>query len=381
MRVALVHDWLTGMRGGERCLEALCEMYPDADLYTLIYLPDKVSSTIRAAKVRASWVSRLPGIGHYYRYCLPIFPHVAESFELTDYELIVSSSHCVAKGIFPGKALHVAYIHSPMRYVWDMHGAYFGADASWLARTGMAVWRNYLQGWDMRSAERVGCFVASSKHIAGKIKNFYGRDSVVIHPPVDLTRFSIGRTPDDPYFLIVSALVPYKRIELAVEAFSQMGLPLKIAGDGPLAKSLKKRAAANVEFLGWVDDARLGDLYRGCEAVIFPGEEDFGIVPLESQASGKPVIAYGRGGVRESVIGIDDFEDSSAGKPTGIFFMDSTVSSLIVAVERYRKNKHRFDPAVLRRHASRFSHGAFKSQMKQLIETKLLERSRAGTKC
>ena len=377
MKVALVHDWLTGMRGGERCLEALCEMYPDADLYTLIYLPEKVSPVIRAANVRASWVSRLPGIQHYYRYCLPIFPRTVERFDLRDYDLIVSSSHCVAKGVFPRSALHLAYIHSPMRYVWDMHGAYFGEGASWPARLGMAVWRKSLQDWDVQSAERVGCFVASSKHIAGKIKNFYGRESVVIHPPVELSRFYIGRPADEPYFLIVSALVPYKKIELAIEAFSQMGVSLKIAGEGPLAKSLQKRAAANVEFLGWVDDARLADLYAGCEAVIFPGEEDFGIVPLEAQASGRPVIAYGKGGARESVIGIDDPERGSAGRPTGVFFMDATPSSLIVAVERYHKIKHRFEPSFLRCHASRFSRAAFKSQMKHLIKAKLLERARS----
>lgn len=370
-----MHDWLTGMRGGERCLEALCEIFPDADLYTLIYLPEKISPVIRATNVRPSWINRLPGIEHYYRYCLPIFPRAVERFDLKGYDLIISSSHCVAKGVFSGAALHVSYIHSPMRYIWDMHGAYFGPGASWSARIGMAIWRGYLQRWDVRTAERVDCFVACSKYIADKIKSLYGREAEVIHAPVDLNKFYIGRATE-PYYLIVSALVPYKKIEVAIEAFNQMELPLKIVGVGPLERSLKKQAGPNVELLGWVDDTRLADLYAACEALIFPGEEDFGIVPLEAQASGRPVIAYGKGGARESVIGIDDLDPQSAANPTGIFFTDATPAGLIAAVERYHKIKHVFEPSALRRHASRFSSTAFKSQMKQLIETRLLERAR-----
>ena len=374
MKVALVHDWLTGMRGGEKCLEVFCELFPDADFYTLFYIPDRVSPVIRAMNVRASWLNRLPQVGRYYRYGLPLFPTAVESFALRDYDLIISSSHCVAKGSFTEGALHVAYIHSPMRYIWDMHDAYFASGASWPARVGMAWCRGSLQRWDVRSAKRVHYFVANSKHVAGKIKDLYGREAEVIHPPVDLEKFYI-RDHQESFYMIVSALVPYKNVHLAISAFNELKLPLKIVGGGPLRRSLERQAGSNVEFLGWVDDTRLAELYAECEALIFPGEEDFGIVPLEAQASGRPVIAYGRGGVRESVMDVDDRERGSAAPPTGIFFTEATPIGVIDAVERYQTIKHRFEPAALRHHASRFSRPAFKIRMKQFIEAQLLKRT------
>lgn len=375
MKVALVHDWLTGMRGGEKCLEVFCELFPDADLYTLIYLPDRVSPVIRSMNVHASWLNRLPGAGRYFRYGLPLFPTAIEGFSLKGYDLVLSSSHCVAKGVSPGGALHIAYIFSPMRYIWDMHEAYFGSKASWPARIAMALCRGYLQRWDVRSANRVHCFVTISQNIAEKVGNLYGRKAEIVYPPVDLDRFHINDRRET-FYLIVSALVPYKKIELAIDAFNRLKLPLKVVGEGPLRRSLEKQAGANVEFLGWVDDVKLAELYAACEALIFPGEEDFGIAPLEAQASGRPVIAYGKGGVRESVIGIDDVDHGDSEKPTGIFFPDATSSSLIDAVKRYREVKHLFEPAALRRHASRFSRANFKSRMKQVIDEKLLNRAR-----
>jgi glycosyltransferase involved in cell wall biosynthesis len=382
MRVALVHDWLTGMRGGEKCLEVFCELFPDADLYALLYLPERVSPTIRSMKVHASWFNRLPGVTRYYRYGLPLFPTIIERFALTNYDLIVSSSHCVAKGIFPNGALHVAYVHSPMRYVWDMYSAYFGSDASWPVRLTMSLCRGYLQRWDVRSADRVHSFMASSKHIAGKIRTIYRRDAAVIHPPVDTEKFHVS-SARKPFYLIVSALVPYKKIQLAIEAFNRLGLQLMIAGEGPLRRALEKMAGPNIEFLGWVDDTTLAELYACCEALIFPGEEDFGIVPLEAQASGRPVIAYGKGGATETVIGMDD-SDARTGStvdPTGIFFTESTPSSLVEAVERYVKFKAVFEPEKLRRQASRFSRGSFKLRVKEFIEEKLRERALRINKC
>jgi glycosyltransferase involved in cell wall biosynthesis len=369
MRVALIHDWLTGMRGGEKCLEVFCELFPDADLFTLFYFPDRVSPVIRSMNVRASWLNRLPRVERHYRCGLPFFPRAVEGLALGGYDLIISSSHCVAKGVVPNGALHISYIHSPMRYIWDMHEAYFGSDASWAARAGMALFRRYLQRWDVRSSERVDYFVANSQNIAGKIKKLYGREAEIVHPPVDLDRFYIGGRPEK-FYLIVSALVPYKNIQLAIAAFNQLKLPLRIVGEGPLRRSLQKQAGANVEFLGSVDDARLATLYAECEAVVFPGEEDFGIVPLEAQASGRPVIAYGKGGAKESVIGIGE-----AANATGLFFSEATPAGLIDAVEHYQKIKHFFEPAVLRRHAARFSRAVFKTHMKQIIERKLLERT------
>jgi glycosyltransferase involved in cell wall biosynthesis len=360
------------MRGGEKCLEVFCELFPEADVYTLFYLPDGVSPGIRSMKVRASWLNRLPGVGRYYRYGLPLFPAAVEGFRLDDYDLILSSSHCVAKGVSPGGALHISYIHSPMRYVWDLHHAYFGPDASWAARAGMALCRGYLQRWDVRSAKRVDYFIANSTHIAAKIKRLYGRASEVIHPPVDLDRFYISDRRE-PFYLIISALVPYKNVQLAVAAFNELRLPLKVVGEGPLRRSLQKQAGSSIEFTGWVDDARLAKLYAECEALIFPGEEDFGIVPLEAQASGRPVIAYDKGGVGESVVALDERRGGGA-NPTGIFFPDATPASLIEAVGRYQAMKHLFDPLTLRRHASQFSRTVFKTRMEQFINARLLER-------
>jgi glycosyltransferase involved in cell wall biosynthesis len=375
MRVALVHDWLTGMRGGEKCLEAFCELFPQADLYTLIYLPQRVSPAIRSLKVHPSWLNRLPKVQDYYRYCLPLFPTAIERFDLENYDLVLSSSHCVAKGAFPHRSLHISYIHAPMRYVWDMYHAYFGPDSAWLARAGMFFWRRYLQAWDRRSSERVDFFLANSRNVADKIKALYGREATVIHPPVDFERFYVARE-QSPYYLLVSALVPYKRIDLAVAAFNGLKLPLKIVGDGPLRKKLETMAGPKIEFLGWIDHGALPSLYASCQAVIFPGEEDFGIVPVEAQASGRPVIAYGRGGVLDSVIPLSPADDAAAppAKPTGIFFPELSAESLMEAVRFFQKTKHMFDPTSIRKQASRFSRDRFKAQILGYVETRLCQR-------
>jgi glycosyltransferase involved in cell wall biosynthesis len=370
MKVALVHDWLTGMRGGEKCLEVFCELFPDADLYTLIYQPDSVSPTIRRMNVQTSWVNRLPGASVYFRYLLPLFTHAIEQFDLSGYDLILSSSHCVAKGVFPHRALHLAYTYTPMRYVWDLHDAYLaGGNRSVLNRFGLALFRSYLQRWDVRSSARVDGFIAISSNIARKIERVYGQTATVIYPPVDSDRFVLAQ-PVQPYFLVVSALVPYKRIDVAVEAFNALKLPLKIVGAGPLRKSLERQAKANIEFLGWVDDARLAELYASSQALIFPGEEDFGIVPLEAQASGRPVIAYRRGGLLETVIGFDNSLN-----PTGIFFDPQNSESLIAAVRLYERNKDRFIPTQIRAHASRFGRARFKQEIAEHIE-RCMERCR-----
>jgi glycosyltransferase involved in cell wall biosynthesis len=365
MRVALVHDWLVGMRGGEKCLEVFCELYPDADLYTLIYAAEKVSPTIRRMKVYASWLNRLPMIESYYRYLLWLFPKAIETFDLADYDLVLSSSHCVAKGIFPHRALHLSYVHTPMRYIWDKHGDYFGPDAAFLARFGMALWRRYLQSWDVASSHRVDWFVVNSRNVAAKIKQLYGRESKVIYPPVDCDKFRMSSERKE-YHLIVSALVPYKRIDLAVDAFNRLRLPLKIVGDGPLRARLERSAQPNIEFLGWVDNESLAELYGLCQSLIFPGEEDFGIVPLEAQASGRPVIAFRRGGAIETVIGLD--ESSPATKSTGIFFAEQSADSLIVAVKTYEQHKDRFDPVFIRQHTAQFGRPRFKSEIADQIE-------------
>ena len=369
MKAALIHDWLTGMRGGEKCLEAFCELFPNADLYTLVYEPNRISPAIRGMNVKASCIDRVPGAKKYFRYLLPLFPNAIESFELSDYDLILSSSHCVAKGIFPHRALHIAYVHAPMRYVWDLRDAYLSGGTSLIARAGLALSRRYLQRWDLKSTARVDKFLANSSNVAAKIKSLYGRSAKVIYPPVDLEKFHL-RNEIEPYYLIVSALVPYKRIDLAIDAFNAIKVPLKIAGDGPLRPSLQRRAHSNIEFLSFVDDATLSELYSRCQALIFPGEEDFGIVPLEAQASGRPVIAYGKGGALETVLPLG----SELGPPTGIFFQEQTVESLMVAVRAFEQNRQKFVPTGIRQHAFRFSRDRFKAQISNYIEARLRER-------
>ena len=372
MRVAIIHDWLITTRGGEKCLEAFCELFHSADVFTLIYVPDRVSSLIKSMNIRASRLNNIPRIERVYRYCLPLFPRLIESFDLRNYDLIVSSSHCVAKGVFPHRALHISYVHAPMRYVWDMHDAYFGRGGSLLARVGMFFWRRYLQRWDVAASRRVDHFLANSLNVAAKIRKLYGRQATVIHPPVDLKQFRLGGR-QEPYYLIVSALVPYKRIDIAIRAFNEMRLPLKIVGEGPLLSRLERSAGSNIEFLGWVDDSVLAALYGSCQALIFPGEEDFGIVPVEAQACGRPVIAYEKGGVLETVIPVKANAESDA-PPTGIFFSHQSAAELIKAVELYGRIQGRFNPAKIRDHAAEFSTQRFRDQIREFVRARLGER-------
>jgi len=371
MRVAIVHDWLIGMRGGEKCLDVFCELLPEADLYTLVCVPGKVSPAIQHMKIHVSWINRLPAVERAYRYYLPLFPRAIEKFDFSHYDLILSSSHCVAKGVYPHRALHVSYIHAPMRYVWDQYDSYFGVNNSIVPRTGMAVWRRYLQRWDVRSAARVDYFIANSNNVAVKIRKIYGREATTIYPPVATERFFIGKDTAS-YYLAVAALVPYKRIDVAVAAFNELQLPLKIVGQGPLRRKLERMAGPNIEFLGWVDDASLPQLYASCRALIFPGEEDFGIVPLEAQASGRPVIGYGAGGLLETLVGYDP-EAGTQSCPTGIFFREQTAMSLIRAVELFERSRVVFNPRTIQRHAAQFSRPRFKAQIQEYIAERLQE--------
>ena len=363
MRVAIIHDWLTGMRGGERCLEIFCQLFPRADLYTLLHIPGSVSTVIEGMAIRTSFVQNLPFSKRGYRKYLPLFPLAIESFNLKGYDLVLSCSHCVAKGVIPSpEGLHISYVLTPMRYAWDMYGEYFGETRSRM----IPIFIHYLRMWDVTSSQRVDRFLCISRHVENRIRTFYRREADVIHPPVETNRFRL-REQKENFFLIVSSLVPYKRIDLAIEAFNRLKFPLKVIGSGPEEKKLRSMAQSNVEFLGWLPDEAIAECYSKCRALIFPGEEDFGIVPLEAMASGRPVIAYGKGGALETVIAHDRPGGFKEGPPTGLFFGDPKIDSLIAAIEEFGRMEREFDPLAIRSHAMKWDTEIFKETIKGKI--------------
>ena len=340
MKVALVHDWLTGLRGGERVLEQLCLLYPDADIFTLVHVPGSAGPIIERHRIAVSFLDRFPK--RYYRNYLPLFPLAIESFDLKAYDLVLSTSHAVAKGV---KArLHISYIHTPMRYVWDQFEAYFGPGRSgFLTRTAARAVAPWLRSWDVRSTARAHGLIANSKFVADRIRRFWSREAdAVVYPPVDTARFAPAAEGPDTYALVVSALVPYKRVELAVSAFSRLKRPLWIAGDGPELQKLRAMAGPSVRFLGAVPQDALPGLYARARFFVLPGEEDFGIAPVEAQAAGRPVLALGKGGALETVIENE----------TGVFFPEPTVASLLDGIALIDKLQP--DPTRIRAHAERF---------------------------
>ncbi|SEM85531.1 Glycosyltransferase involved in cell wall bisynthesis [Stigmatella aurantiaca] len=366
MKVALVHDWLVTLRGGERVLEALCELFPGADIYTLLHQPGTMPPLIEDRRIYTSFLQDIPGIHTRYRHFLPLFPRAIESFRLEGYELVLSSSHCVAKGIrTPPGARHLGYIHAPMRYMWDLFDDYFGPGrASMPVRAAARSVRPWLQRWDRRTAAGVDRFVANSQHIAGKIHRFWGRDAHVVHPPVDLERFCaapLEGTGQGGYFLWLGAFAPYKRLDIALEAFRALDAELWVVGTGQEASRLTSGALPpHIRFLGNVPDARLPALYRDARALLFTGEEDFGITPLEAQATGRPVIAYAKGGVLETVT-----------PRTGLFFSEQTPEALATAVRQFEAWERTFSPAEARAQAQRFSRQAFLRGMQAEVEALL----------
>ncbi len=358
-RVALIHDWCTGMRGGEKVLDVLCELFPTADLYTLVYSAGKLTPCIENRRIVTSPLQRLPGIERYYRHLLPLMPWAIEQFDFSAYDVLISTSHCVAKGARPkAGALHWCYCHTPMRYVWDQYDDYFSPGrASWFVRQAMGLLRPSLQRWDIHTTSRVHHFIANSKNVQERIQRIYKRASKVIYPPADYSFYSFQDTlqqpSTQPFFLVVSALAPYKRVDLAIEVFNQSGRPLVIIGDGQENERLRAMAKPNIKFLGWLEPEQLRWHYQNCEALIFPGEEDFGIVPLEAMSAGRPVLAYGKGGALETVM---------EGK-TGLFFASQTPNALSTLVNVFYK--HSFDSTVIQAHASAFDREACKSQFRQ----------------
>jgi glycosyltransferase involved in cell wall biosynthesis len=366
-RVAIVHDWLTGMRGGERVLEHLLDLFPEAELFTLLHVPRSVSPRIEARPIHTSFVNKLPGIRRWYRYYLPLFPRAVEALDIRGFDLVLSVSHCVAKGVRVVDGRHVSYCLTPMRYAWDLYDDYFGSGrVGPLMRVALPPVLERLRRWDAQSCERVDRFVTISKHVQGKIDRFYRRSAGVVYPPIDTRRFRWDRARED-FYLVVSALVPYKRVDRAIEAFRSTGRRLVVVGKGPDLERLRRTAPHNVTFLGWRPDEEVADLMERCRALVFPGEEDFGLVPLEAQAAGAPVIALSSGGALETVISTSDGNGHGHHDPTGVFFERPDSAALQDAIIRFEGET--FDPQAARRNAERFSIASFNEGMRAATET------------
>lgn len=363
--MALVHDWLTGMRGGEKCLEVFCELLPQAHLYTLFHFRGTVSSKIESLPIRTTFLQRMPFLRRAYRKYLPLFPIAIGSLDLSSYNLIVSLSHCVAKGA--GSAAgrpHWCYCFTPMRYLWDQGPSYFHAGR--YPRPALYLMERMLRRlrkWD--ASTHPTSYVAISRFVAERIRRAYGIQSEVIYPPVDLHRFQIGEKRED-YYLIVAALAPYKRIDMAVEACSRLGRRLVIVGSGEDEGRLKRLAGPDVTFLGWRPDAEVAGLYSRCRAFLLPGEEDFGIAPLEAMASGRPVVALGRGGGTETIVSL---RDPGSQAPTGILYDAPSQEPLIDALLELERREGEFDPAALRRHAARFCLERFRAEISEALKS------------
>ncbi len=358
LRVALVHDWLTGMRGGEKCLEVLCELFPHADLYTLVHRRGSVSRTIEARTVRESWIAHLPAGRRHYRWYVPLYPLAIESFDLSGYDLVISTSHCAAKGALTrADTLHVCYCFTPVRYFWDLYPEYFGPGrGSRLGRL-LAPWvAHHFRLWDRVSSDRVDLFVADSNHVRDRIAKHYRRPSRVVYPPVDTAFFTPAPAAPEAEspFLVVSALVPYKGVEQTIRVVNRLGSRLRVVGSGPDLKRLRSIAGPTVRFDEWISMEALRDAYRGCRALIQAHEEDFGIAPLEAMACGRPVVALRRGGATEVVT-----------PETGVLFDEATDAALEAALAELGRTS--FDPVHLRRHAVGFDRAVYRSAMESLL--------------
>ncbi|MGE4533524.1 glycosyltransferase [Halomonas sp.] len=370
-RIAIVHDWLVVQGGAEKVLDALLQAFPQADVFSLVdFLPPAERGRLARHRVTPSALQRLPLARHYYRHLLPWMPYAIEQFDLRDYDLVISSSHCVAKGVITHPhQRHLCYCHTPMRYAWDMKEAYLRDSGvppalQWPLRRCLGR----LRQWDQLGAAQVDGFIANSANVARRIAKYYRREAEVIHPPVDLARFPLNEEARDDVYLAAGRLVPYKRLDLIIQAFRDSGRRLEVIGDGPERKRLARLAegAANIELLGYQTDDVLVERLRRARGFVFAAEEDFGILPLEAQACGTPVIAFGRGGARETVIGAEAECPPPLGA-TGVFFAEQSAASLNLAVDT--AEHHTFDPQACRRQAERFAVEAFWQGWQRLLSS------------
>lgn len=358
MRVALVHDWLLGMRGGEKVLAAIASLFPQAELFTLLVDCSAVSADLLQHKLHTSWLQQLPGVKRYYRKLLPWMPRAIEQFRFDEFDLVISSSHCVAKGVnVPSGVPHICYCHTPMRYAWDLQEIYLERVPVFLRRWARRELQK-LQRWDCETASKVTHFIANGRTVQERIQKAYGRESCIIHPPVD-TQFyvPVESLKREDYYLVVSALAPNKRIDLAIAACQQLKRKLIIIGTGPEESRLRKLSTSETCFLGWGSNDQIRHHLQRCAALLFPGEEDFGIVPIEANACGCPVIAYGKGGATETVkpLGKSD-------RPTGVWFMEATTESLIDAIRVFELEKESIEANHCRLNAEPFGTSHFITQ-------------------
>ncbi len=355
-RVAIIHYWLVGMRGGERVLERLIHLYPDAHIFTHVLDPGAMSARIRERPITTSFIQRLPGAVRHYQKYLPLMPMALEQLDLRGFDLVISSESGPAKGVIAAPdAMHICYTHSPMRYLWDHYHDY-RASAGRLTRMMMGPTFSYLRQWDTASAARVDHFVANSSFIKARIARAWRRDADIVHPPVAVSEFRKAEAVSERY-LWVGQMTAYKRPDIVLEAFNKLGLPLLMVGDGDMAKSIAKAAGPNVEIKNRLDFAQLKHAYATCKALIFSAEEDFGIVPVEANASGRPVIAFGRGGIRDSIIPDE----------TGLFFDDQSAAAIIDAVSRFEIWAKHFDPDAAIKNAARFAPERFDEEFQGAV--------------
>ena len=369
MKIAVVCDWLVTYAGAEKVLEQILNVFPEADLFALVdFLPENNRAFIKDKKVTTSFIQKLPKAKNKYRNYLPLMPLAIEQLDVTDYDIVISSSHCVAKGVITSpNQVHISYVHSPIRYAWDLQHQYLKESGlnkglkGWLAKAIL----HYIRLWDYRTANNVDYFIANSNFIAKRIWKCYRRKAKVIYPPVDVESFELCEKKED-FYLTASRMVPYKKMDLIVEAFSKMpDKKLIVIGDGPDFKKIKAKTGKNVTLLGYQSFEVLKEHMQKAQAFIFAAEEDFGITPVEAQACGTPVIAYGKGGAHETIVGIDKEN------PTGVFFEGQTVESICKTVKKFEEVKDKIKPQICRANAERFSNERFLEEIKQYMEEKV----------
>lgn len=359
MKVALIHYWLVNMRGGERVLEALCRLYPQADIFTHVVDKEKLSPTIASHNIYTTFIQKLPGSKKHYPKYLPLMPYALEQLDLSAYDMVISCESGPAKGVLTrAECLHICYCHTPMRYLWDFYPEYL-ASFSFFVRVFMRLFTTPLRIWDVVSSNRVDHFIANSHTVASRIRKHWRREAAVVNPPVSIDAFPLSTEAREDFYVCLGQMVTYKRMDLAVAACSRLNLPLVVAGEGDCLESLKKNAGPTIRFVGRPDTAEVYRLFAQCRALIFPGEEDFGIVPVEAMSAGSPVIAFNRGGATETVIdGV-----------TGMLFKHQTCDSLCQCLQAFEQQHASFDSGAISQHAAQYSEKHFEAAFLAQIET------------